>query len=179
MTTAAELIGTLRGLGFFDFLLPWIFTFAVVYGLLMVVKIFGDDKLNQKISATIALVAAFFATAFAGRAMAMFFASLFGNAVIILAGILVIGLLLAMVGIKFNQDDKLGLKRKSVMIVLIIIGIILFIASTGAASGIGYWALLSPDMIALIIVLIVIIAAVHMIVSDSGSGGGGGDKKGG
>ena len=163
VTSAAELIGALRGLGFFDFLLPWIFTFAIVYGLLMTVKIFGTD-VNQKISAALALLAAFFVTAFAGRALAAFFITLFGNATIILAGILVVILIGAMI-FKGDIIGEKGLKRTSVMIVLIIIGVILFIVSTGAASGIGYWGLLSPDLIALVIVLIIIIAAVHMIVS--------------
>ncbi|MBI4894972.1 MAG: hypothetical protein HY831_00630 [Candidatus Aenigmarchaeota archaeon] len=171
VVSAEEIIGTLRVLGFYDFLLPWIFTFAVVYGLLIVANIFGP--VNKKISAALALVAAFFVTAFAGRQLAAFFITLFGNATVILAGILVIILLLVMVG--FDHKAKLG--RSSVMIVLIIIGVILFIVSTGAASGIGYWGLLSPDMIALIIVLIVIIAAVYMIMREDGPGGGGGDKK--
>ena|SRR3989338_559932 len=160
MVTAMDIVSTLRALGFYDFLLPWIFTFAVVYGLLMTVKIFGD--VNKKISAALALVAAFFVTAFAGRVLTAFFVSLFGSATVVLAGILVIILLLAMVGFKPDPD----LKKNYVKIVLIIIGVILFIVSTGAASGIGYWGLLSPDLIALIIVLIIVVAAVYMITSE-------------
>jgi hypothetical protein len=73
--------------------------------------------------------------------------------------------------------DENALKRNYVLAALVIIGIILFIVSTGAASGIGYWALLSPDLIALIIVLLVIVAAVYMIIQDPEKKGGGGEAK--
>ena len=162
VVTATEIVSTLRALGFYDFLLPWVFAFAVVYGLLMTVKLF-EEKVNKKISGALALVAAFFVTAFAGRALTSFFVMLFGNATIVLAGILIIVLLVAMVG--YDVKDKVK-KNNAALIVLIIIGVLLFIISTGAASGIGYWALLSPDIIALVIVMIIIIAAVYMIVKE-------------
>ena len=47
VVTATEIVSTLRALGFYDFLLPWVFAFAVVYGLLMTVKLF-EEKVNKK-----------------------------------------------------------------------------------------------------------------------------------
>ncbi len=164
--TGPELVNTLRALGFYEFLLPWVFAFAIVYGLLIVANLFGDA--NKKVSAAIALVVAFFVTAYGGPMMASFFTSIFGGATIILAGILVVVLLVAMVG--FKPADAGGLKRNSVLIALVIIGVILFIVSTGVASGIGYWGLMSPDLLALILVLIIIVAAVYLITRPEGGG---------
>ncbi|MBU5682519.1 MAG: hypothetical protein QXE43_00615 [Candidatus Aenigmatarchaeota archaeon] len=58
-----ELILTLQNLGFFKFIIPFILTSAVFYGLLRKSKIFGDPKENIAINATIAISAAFLVSA--------------------------------------------------------------------------------------------------------------------
>src|SRR3989338_7869016 len=88
------LVTNLNQLGFFGFLLPFIFIFAVAYGLLMKAKYFED----QKIIGVISLVLAFFVVGFGGPGLANFFVNLFGLATIVLAGILVIVLFVAMSG---------------------------------------------------------------------------------
>jgi len=67
----SDIVSTLSTLGFFDFLLPWLFTFAVTFGILAKSKLFGDD--TRRISVAIALVVAFFAVGFAGPQLAGFF----------------------------------------------------------------------------------------------------------
>src|SRR3989344_6080129 len=55
MSTIADVfIANVQQLGFFDFLLPWMFTFAVVYGLLIKANIFGSA--NDKISLVLAII---------------------------------------------------------------------------------------------------------------------------
>ncbi|MFH1631345.1 MAG: hypothetical protein ABIA21_03980 [Candidatus Aenigmatarchaeota archaeon] len=163
-----QLIMLLNNLGFYQFVLPWLFVFAVVFGLLKASKLFGDA--NPKISAVLALVIAFFATAYTGPAMATFFISIFSGATLIIAGILVVLLFIFMFG--FNTDIFTSDKNKNrpalIMIVMIIIGVILFIVATGTASGIGVSAFLSGDLVAMILVLIVLIAAVWLIVKENG-----------
>lgn len=58
-----ELILTLQNLGFFKFIIPFILTSAVFYGLLRKSKIFGDPKENIAVNATIAISAAFLVSA--------------------------------------------------------------------------------------------------------------------
>lgn len=59
----SELIFTLDRVGFFRFLLPFIITFAIFYGLLRKSKIFGEPKENIAINATISLASAFLVSA--------------------------------------------------------------------------------------------------------------------
>ena len=156
-----NVLTALKSLGFYDFLLPWLFVFAVVYGLLNILKVFGDSK---RISTAIALVVAFFVTGYSGQALSTFFINLFGGASMIIAGILVVLLFLAMVG--YTPADLQKGKKAAVLIVLVIIGVVLWLLSTGAAQGFGMTMLLSPDVIAMILVLVVIIMAVWAIVSE-------------
>src|SRR3989338_2615889 len=88
---------------FYNFLLPWLFTFVIVYGLLDKVGLFGDA--NQKVSLALALVAAFFVTATGGPFFAGFFAKLFIGASSFLAGILVVILFLAILGTEGKHGD--------------------------------------------------------------------------
>ena len=167
--TFGQVLETLRFLGFFDFLLPWLFTFAVVFGLLRSSKLFGEQ--NSRISAALALVVAFFVVGFSGPLLSSFFISIFGGASIVIAGILVIVLFLGMFGKKPEDIYKSG-----VLAVLVILGIVLWLLSIGAARGIGFLPLLSPDLIAFILVIVVIVLAVWLIVREEKpkkKGGGG------
>ena len=168
-----DILLALKSLGFYDFLLPWLFTFAVVYGLLMMVKVFGDG--NKKIPAALALVIAFFVTGYSGPMLSSFFITLFGGASIIIAGILVVLLFLAMVG--FKLDD---IKKTGALIILVVVGVVLWMISAGAAKGIGFMPLMSPDLVAMILVLVVIVMAVWAITREGGGKpASGGTKAGG
>ena len=148
------LMTALRSLGFYDFLLPWLFTFAVVYGLLTAAKIF-----EKRIVTAIALVVSFFVTGYAGTMLSSFFINIFGGASIVIAGILVVLLFVGMFG--YNLKD---LPKAGTLAVLVIVGIVLWFLSVGAAQGVGYLTLMSPDLIALILIIVVIVLAVWMIV---------------
>ncbi len=159
MAVSDTVIQALRQLGFFEFLLPWLFTFAIVYGLLVKVQIFGDA--TKKISVVLAMVVAFFVVGFGGQALSRFFIGIFGGASIILAGLLVIVLFVAMVGKKPEDILKGG-----TLIVLIIVGIVLWLLSTGTAVGAGVGWLLSPDLMAFVLVIIVIVLAVWAVIRE-------------
>lgn len=170
MATFDTVFSTLRQLGFFDFLLPWLFTFAVVYGALYKANLFGD--VNKRIAAAIALVIAFFVTGFAGQALSNFFITIFGGASMIFAGILVIVIFIALVGYKPEDLGKTGS-----LVVLVIVGILLWLLSVGAARGVGFLPVLSPDLIAFVMVIVVIVVAVWVIIKGDKGGGGTPDKK--
>ncbi len=151
----------LNELGFYNFLLPWLFTFAIVYGLLIKANLFGDA--NKKVSGALAFVIAFFVTGLAGPAMAAFFISIFGGASIFLAGILVIILFLAMVG--WTPPGKGGSGWKVALIILVVIGVILFLVATGSfVTGVA----LNDTTIAAIFVIVIIGIAMWFITKEEG-----------
>ena len=143
---------SILGPEFYGFLLPWIFTFAIVYGLLIKLSLFGD-KVNTKVSIALAFVIAFFVTGAAGPQLAAFFINLFGGASVYIAGIIVILLFMALLGYDY--------KNKMIYVVaVIIIGIFLFLGSTG--SFVGY-AVVSADVAVLAFWVVIIILAVYMV----------------
>ena len=145
---------SILGPEFYGFLLPWIFTFAIVYGLLMKLNLF--EKVNAKVSIALAFVIAFFVTGAAGPQLAAFFINLFGGASVYLAGILVILLFMSMLGYT-------GYKHILYVIVVIVIGIFLFLGSTG--SFIGY-TVVSADVAVLAFWIVIIIVAVYLVTKE-------------
>lgn len=167
MAVSDAVIAALRQLGFYDFLLPWLFTFAIVYGLILKLALFGDA--TKKIAIVLGLVTAFFVTGFGGAALSRFFISIFGGGVIIISGVLVILLFLGMVG-KSPED----LSKGGTLAVMIVVGIVLWLLATGTAVGAGIGWLLSADLIAFILVVVVLVLAVWMIVREGKKEEGGG-----
>ncbi len=147
---------TQLGPGFYGIFLPFVFTFAIVFGLLAKIKLFGDK--SDRINAVLAFVLAFFVAAVGGPQLAAFFITLSSGAAIFLAGFLVIILMVSLFGYgKANGDFK----HTAVLATVIIIGVTLFLVSTGGFIDIG----ISSDMAALIFVFIVLIAVVWFITS--------------
>ncbi|MBS3050531.1 MAG: hypothetical protein J4400_00065 [Candidatus Aenigmarchaeota archaeon] len=155
---------SILGPEFYGFLLPWLFTFAIVYGLLSTRDMFG--KKSDKINLALAFVIAFFVTGAAGPQLAAFFINLFGGASVYLAGILVIILFLSLIGYDMT---KLG-KGPIYVLVVIIIGIMLFLGSTGTFVGQIY---LDSSVAALAFWLVIIVIAVYLITKPDGAVGGG------
>ena len=152
---------SILGPEFYGFLLPWIFTFAIVYGLLTVLNIFGT--VNKKISTALAFVIAFFVTGAAGPQMAAFFINLFGGASVYLAGILVLMLFMALVG--YSPKEVFG-KNIIYLIVIILIAVVLFLSSTGMFIG---NVVIGSDVAVLAFWLAIIVIAIYMIVGKDGA----------
>lgn len=145
---------TQLGPGFYGIFLPFVFTFAIVFGLLAKVGIFKNDRIN----AVLAFVLAFFVAAVGGPQLAAFFITLSSGAAIFLAGFLVVILMVALFGYGGTEGN---FKHTAVLATVIILGITLFLVSTGGFIDIG----ISGDMAALIFVFIVLIAVVWFITS--------------
>lgn len=142
------LVANLNAMGFFGFLLPFIFTFTIVFALLYRSK-WVD---NQRINGVIALVFAFFVIGFGGPILATFFVNLFGMAALIIAALLVIVLFIAMSG----GDPSKVLANKGTYAVLIGIGIIIFWTAIG-----GMGVQINDSVIGIIFVIVVL--AIGMI----------------
>ncbi len=180
---ARQILGNMAQMGFFDFVLPWLFAFAIVYGILLMSGLFNEQK---TIYAVLAMVVAFFATNYSpyGTNLAFFFSNLFGGGIFVLAGLLVIMLFLVLfIGNDWRKviTDPLtfilklfGASEDATKGQYIIFGIVLL--------GIGAWLFLSsanwfgiqlpamradPTTTATIIILVVIIAVVWLIAKSS------------
>jgi hypothetical protein len=152
---------SILGPEFYGFLLPWIFTFAIVYGLLMKLKLFDKSQVNVALS----FVIAFFVTGAAGPQMAAFFINLFGGASMYLAGILVLLLFMGLMGFKPEEKFKNGIY----LVAVIIIAIALFLGSTGMFVG---HVVIGSDIATLAFWLIIIALAIYMITGKDKDGGG-------
>ena len=187
-TMASQILGNLQQMGFFDFVLPWIFAFAIVYGILVVSNIFND---NKAIYAVISMVIAFFVTNYSpyGTSLAFFFSDLFGQGIMVLAGLLVIILMLAL----FMGSDWRSVITKPLTLVFVLLGMNeseikgqyivfgLLLVALGAfvflqASG---WSFSMPSMsvddsvIYALIIAAMLIAVVVLVAKEGKSGGGG------
>lgn len=150
------LVANLNGLGFFGFLLPWIFTFAITYGLLTKAKFFE----NAKITGVLSLVLAFFVVGFGGPWLAGFFVNLFGYAAVIIAGILVIVLFVTMSG---GSVSKI-FDNKGIAVILAAIGIVVFFIAVGGAS-----VIISDSVVGIIFIIIVMAVAIYFITGSAKS----------
>jgi hypothetical protein len=148
---------------FYGFLLPWLFSFAIVFGLLTKAKLFGDA--SQKVNVALAFVIAFFVTGLGGPTLASFFVNFFGGSAIFLAGILVFLLFLTLLG---GEKGMRGNWHTGTLgfIFIVIVAIVLFLSSQGTFAG---FFSLNSDTTSLIFWLVIIIIAAYMITKGGGS----------
>ena len=144
------LVSNLDQLGFFGFLLPWVLTFAIFYGLLLKSKALGED---HKIIGVVSVVAAFFVVGFGGVALGTFLKNLFGTTAMVLAGILIT---LMFVGMSGYDVSKLA-DSKYFLAAGIGIGLIVFFSILGGVRFIG------SDVLSIIFVVIIMIISVMFI----------------
>lgn len=169
-----SLLGNLNNLGFFQFLLPFLLTMAIIYGILR----FSLHKiLDRSASGLIAIVISFFVMNYSGQvgiAIAAFFTTIFGSGIIVLTGLLMIIMFLAIVGINVTEVfdwEKAGEKKGHIyitLLLLVFIGFLVFLGAGGAAFlNLPQTALGLPgqDAWAIIFVLIVIALAMWFLMS--------------
>ncbi len=147
------LVGNLQALGFFGFLLPWLFMFAVVFGLLLKTKVLGEDK---RIAAVVAFTIAFFVIGYGGTLLSNMLVNLFGIAAIVLAGILVTVLFVGMAG----GDVTKIFENKLAVGLVIGIGIVVFAIAAGVMGAFT----LGSDMVAVIAIIIIMAVAAYLII---------------
>ncbi len=144
------MVSNLNQLGFFGFLLPWIFIFVVVYGILYKTKVLGDDL---RVNAVLSIVIGFFVVGFGGPPLASFFINIFGIAAAVIAGILVLLLFIGMAGIPLDQISK----NRGALVFLIAIAVIIFFVAAGATVQVN------QTTIAIVLMIIVLAGAISFI----------------
>ncbi len=169
-----QLQNILKSAGFYDFILPWLLAFSITFGILQTVNVFkkGDGKLpNTSVDGIIALVVAFYLTIFTPFPgfLSSFFGKLFGSAIIVLSGILV---LLIFVGIFGFKSEALfhGTKSKIViMIVALILAAFLFFNANAGIFTFGNMQFNAGESLTLIIFLGIIGLVIWYVMNEGKS----------
>lgn len=155
--SVGNILSNLEQLGFFDYLLPFLIIFAIIYGILSKAKIFGD---NKSIDAIIALSVGLMALQFG--MVSSFFAEIFPRLGIGLSIILVI---LILTGLFKKNDDDNWQNYILLAIGLIIAVVILIQSAEGFGSYSGYWWYNNwPTML----VLLIFGVGIALIIGSSG-----------
>ena len=170
MSVDVTIFNFLESVGVFTILLPWLFTFSVIYGLLAKTNLFGDN--TTKISGIVALVMAFISVPFAGPWFAIYFTNITIGAVIILLGLIVFLLFISAVGISY-EDFITGEKTKAGMIILflIIVGYMVYASLGGSLAGnIGNLNLrISETVVQTIVFLAILLGGIGFVLFGGGS----------
>ena len=87
-----DLISTFKEVGVFQFYLPFILVFAILYALLVKTKLFGDPEKGKGIPVLIALAASAFIMVYTpvGITFSQFLTNFFGNVVVVILTIVVL-----------------------------------------------------------------------------------------
>lgn len=130
-----DVIGTLKDIGVFQFYLPFLLVFAILYGLLLKTKIFGEQ--NKGLVTVIALAAAGFIMVYTpvGITFSQFLANFFGNVVVVILTVIVIIIFTSMLkegGFDIGTVLKGGWLWAALLLLLIVVfGV--FVASGGTS----------------------------------------------
>ncbi|MCD6371230.1 MAG: hypothetical protein J7L39_00740 [Candidatus Aenigmarchaeota archaeon] len=126
-----------ESMGIFDYYLPFALTFAIFYGLLERIKIFGKGTTARRVNLIVSVVVAFFVMAYTpfGITLKTFFSSFFaGTTVILTAGIslaLISGVLIYAGGADISGIGK----GNRVLFSIVLISSILVIANYITSGG--------------------------------------------
>lgn len=188
MALLDQVVTNLQGADFFRIALPFLFTFAIVYGLLSRVALFGERS-GDKVNAIVAMAAAFFVSRFvvtAGLEVPVVVSNYFGALTVVflflMAAMMVRGLVR-----RESAEEQGGFG--TVLLVLAVLAVVsLFVAWGGLGFVLPQGVNLPTAFLTTtnFITLVVVLAALLLIgfvtgiisfgglLSSGGSGGGGG-----
>ncbi|MCX8179654.1 MAG: hypothetical protein N3E38_02910 [Candidatus Aenigmarchaeota archaeon] len=174
--TMHTLIKALQSQGVFEIYLPFLLTFALFYGLLRRIGLFGkdqSDKTSNKISAVVAFVAAMYVTIFSPAAIPIskFFATFFTQSSIAIVVIMVSIMLITMFfSLPFLDPTQRGRFTSNFLTYLFFAGLLIAIAMFISSGGVQLFTSILPPgtrisgedigLIALVIITILVIALI-------------------
>jgi hypothetical protein len=168
--TSLMLSGSLCNM-LYTIIFPWVITFAIIFGLLIKTKIFGEEsnKTARGVSGLIALAVGFFVTAATpvGTTMGNFFINTSGTLMLFLFVILGILLVIGLTNSSF-MPSTLASGWKGFLALLIVVLLAWFLLGGWLGGGIGFYALFTRDAMALLIILAVIAAMWYFVGSSEG-----------
>ncbi len=165
MVDLTSIVGNLERLGFYDFVLPWLLFFAILFGILKTHKMISEDP---KLNAIIAAVIAFFIVNFVPMGgISSFYSTTFGVSGMLLGAVLVFVLFAGVLGYKPNAEEG-GLLKESkswmypvIAILFIAFALIAYMQATGSnlISGIG----IDSDTLTIVFILIFVLVIIGYI----------------
>ncbi len=168
MADLTSVVGNLEKLGFYDFVLPWLLFFALIFGILNKVEVLGKDK---KINSIIAAVIAFFIVNFTPvGGISAYYSTLFGVWGMVGGVLLVLVLFIGVLGYKpgdltdvKGKDDKQKYPwaKPLIGLVLVVFAYLVYMQAVGVAAALT----LSGDTLTLIFVGIFILLVLWFAVS--------------
>lgn len=159
MTTFADLLTIARNVGFFEFYLPFVLTFAISYGVLEKAKIFGDKSRN--INLIISLVFALYVIGFTpvGTTIAQFLSTFFTDVSLTLISLLALGMIFAIMIPLSGKKLELSTRILIPIAVLLVIGAYLsagglsLFPGISLPSGLGFGLGLSDQDIVILAII--------------------------
>ena len=173
-----NLIITMKNLGMFQYLFPFLLALAIFYGILMWAI---GDRIKKGPVGLISVVLAFFVMLYANTNpfIMAFFSNLGGTTLIVASGILVVTIFLGLAGFKLQDTFKGKYSMWVLVFVLILIGIIVYFGAGGGNFVNVPSFIINSDFTAVVIVIVIIAAAMYFMTQGEGGGApaGGGEKK--
>src|SRR3989344_1405266 len=135
-----DVIGTLKDIGVFQFYLPFLIVFAIIYGLLQKVEIFGPK--GKPINIIVSLVIAGFVLVYVpiGITFSQFLTNFAGNTIVVIITLIAVVLFVSLIssGFGFKMDDfgKTFTKGPGLVALLLLIALVVFgvfVASGGSS----------------------------------------------
>lgn len=157
------MIGNLEEVGFFAYILPWLLTLSIVYGIL------EHYNLPQSKSArgVIAIVSAFLILPLGG-VIQPFLTGLIKGLVVVGSGILVTIIFVELLGFKAGETENIFEKHpREFGIILIILSILVFIGA-GGLELLGWRVRITGAFLSLLFFLAVMVIGTWWITSEEG-----------
>ncbi len=153
----------LQTAGFFAYVLPWLLTLAITYGLLE----HYDIPRSKSARAVIAIVIAFFILP-TGALIAPFLTGLVKGFVILVSGALIAVIFLEVTGVKAGDKDTIFEKHpKTFAVVLLILAALLFLGA-GGLDLLGWRFSIGAGTLNLLFFLAVMVIGIWFIASKTG-----------
>ncbi len=165
------IIDFLKNIGVFEYYLPFVMLFALLYGLLERSKIFTEKRINV----IIALSAAFFVMAYTpvgpwGVSLTQYFANFFTQGVVALVALLFVVMMIYLL-VPITGREKFPGAAKYIAFFAALIGLGMFISSGGLTIFPGLGGVgaelpqigLSPQDIVVIILIIITIIVIYWL----------------
>jgi len=129
-----------KQVGIFDFYLPFVLSFAIVYGILRKAKIFGEDKVGRTVDLIISVILSLFVIGYTpvGVTIAMFFGTMFTGTVTLIVTLLGTIMVLYVLG-KVVGIDIPGKKSDKWAVTLIAITLLLAAGIFASSGGLSFF----------------------------------------
>jgi len=147
-----NLLATWEQAGVFSYVLPFLLIFAVVFGILMKIKVFGE---NRGINAVIALVVGLLSLQF--QLVPVFFSEIFPQLGV---GLSVLLALIILTGLFFSSEENKVVNYLLLAVAVIIFLTVIYNTATNLGFYSGYWWSANWQWVILVAAVIGILAAV-------------------